>query len=86
MKSAMVNDFAKVPQNVIQRSQYRRPRTRKQTMNTGYLVPIYVDEVNPAETFNVRMTAFMRMLSPLNVPIMDNMYLDTFFFFVRLLS
>lgn len=82
MKSAMVKDFAKVPQNIIQRSQYRRPRTRKQTFNSGYLVPIYLDEVNPAETFNVSMTAFVRMLSPLNVPIMDNMFLDTFFFFI----
>ena len=84
MRSAMVKDFARVPQNIIQRSTFARPRTRKQTFNAGYLVPIYLDEVNPAETFNVQMTAFMRMLSPLNVPIMDNLYFDSFFFFVPL--
>jgi hypothetical protein len=45
------------------------------------LVPIYVDEVLPGDTFNLRMTAFTRLATPL-YPTMDNLHLDSFFFFV----
>jgi hypothetical protein len=45
------------------------------------LYPIFVDEALPGDTFNVKMTAFARMATPLK-PIMDNLYMDTFFFAV----
>jgi len=50
-------------------------------MDAGYLVPIFVDEALPGDTFNLKMSAFGRLATPIN-PIMDNMYLDTFFFAV----
>ena len=53
----------------------------KTTLNAGYLVPFYVDEALPGDTFAARMTAFMRMATPLH-PFMDNLYMDFFFFFV----
>ncbi|AXH74918.1 MAG: major capsid protein [Microviridae sp.] len=74
--------FSQVPSADIPRSKFNRSFNRKQTFNAGDLVPIYVDEVLPADTFNLRMSSFVRMLSPLVYPIMDNLYLDTFFFFV----
>jgi len=50
--------------------------------NSGYLIPFYVDEVLPGDTFNVDVTSFVRMPSALNLPIMDNLHFDTFYFFV----
>ena len=65
----------------IQRSVFNRSHGHKTTFNEGYLIPIFVDEVLPGDTFNMRMTAMCRMLSPLYNPIMDNMYLESFWFF-----
>jgi hypothetical protein len=45
------------------------------------LIPFYVDEALPGDTFNCRMTAFARLATPLK-PVMDNMFMDTFFFAV----
>jgi len=50
--------------------------------DSGYLVPFYVDEALPGDTFNLRATLFARMTSPLSVPIMDNLYMDVFYFAV----
>lgn len=65
----------------IQRSVFNRSHGHKTTFNEGYLIPIFIDEVLPGDTFNMRMTAMCRMLSPLFNPIMDNMYLESFWFF-----
>lgn len=73
--------FAKVPQANIPRSTFNRSHGYKTTFDQGYLVPVYVDEVYPGDTFNLRMTAFARLSTPIK-PIMDNMFLDSFFFFV----
>lgn len=80
-QSVNVHQFAMIPRADIPRSQFRRQSTHKTTFDAGYLIPIYVDEVLPGDTFNLKMTAFARMSTPL-FPVMDNMYLDTFFFFV----
>jgi hypothetical protein len=80
-QSVNVHQFAMVPKADIPRSQFRRQSTHKTTFDAGYLIPIYVDEVLPGDTFNLKMTAFARLSTPL-FPVMDNMYLDTFFFFV----
>lgn len=74
-------DFAKIPSVNIQRSVFNRSRGYKTTFNEGVLVPFYCDEVLPGDSFRARSTVFARLNTPL-VPIMDNLYLDTFFFAV----
>jgi hypothetical protein len=83
MKSPNQAHFAKAPQAQIQRSQFDRSCGLKTTFDSGYLVPVFVDEVLPGDTFNLRMTAFSRLATPMR-PIMDNLYLDSQFFFVPL--
>ena len=80
-QSVDVHQFAMVPKADIPRSSFRRQSTHKTTFDAGYLIPVYVDEVLPGDTFNLKMTAFARMATPI-FPVMDNMYLDSFFFFV----
>lgn len=81
MRSAMQHTFARVPKAEIPRSQFDRSFGHKTTFNAGYLIPVFVDEVLPGDTFNLRMTAFARMATPIK-PLMDNLYMDSFFFFV----
>jgi hypothetical protein len=83
MKSPNQAHFAKAPQAQIQRSQFNRSCGLKTTFDSGYLVPVFVDEVLPGDTFNLRMTAFSRLATPMR-PFMDNLYLDSQFFFVPL--
>jgi len=70
-----------IPRAEIPRSSFKIETAHKTTFNAGDLVPIYVDEVLPGDTFNLRMTAFTRLATPL-YPTMDNLHLDSFFFFV----
>lgn len=81
MKSVMVHQFSRVPHANIQRSTFKRAFGYKTTMDSGYLVPIYVDEALPGDTFQMNGTLFGRFSTPI-VPIMDNVYLETFFFAV----
>lgn len=80
-KSVNVHRFAMTPKADIPRSAFNIQKSHKTTFDSGYLIPIYVDEVLPGDTFRLSMTAFCRLATPL-FPIMDNMYLDSFFFFV----
>lgn len=80
-KRATQHNFAISPQNQIPRSSFKRSHTVKTTLDAGRLVPFYIDEVYPGDTFNCRATLFGRMATPI-VPAMDNAYMDTFFFFV----
>lgn len=80
-KRATQHDFAISPQNQIPRSSFKRSHTVKTTLDAGRLVPFYIDEVYPGDTFNCKATLFGRMATPI-VPAMDNAYMDTFFFFV----
>lgn len=74
--------FAENPTNInIQRSRFDRSSTHKTTFNTGKLVPIYVDEVLPGDTFEMKTSAVVRMTTPI-FPVMDNAYMDFYFFFV----
>ena len=75
--------FAKAPQAEIQRSKLDRTSTLKTTFDAGYLIPIFVDEALPGDTFNLNMTSFSRLTTP-KVPIMDNLHFETFFFAVPL--
>lgn len=80
-KRATQHNFAISPQNQIPRSSFKRSHTVKTTFDAGDLVPFYIDEVYPGDTFNCKATLFGRMATPI-VPAMDNAYMDTFFFFV----
>lgn len=80
-KSVSTHQFAMVPRAEIPRSSFVIETSHKTTFNAGDLIPIYVDEVLPGDTFNLRMTAFTRLATPL-YPTMDNLHLDSFFFFV----
>nr|UXQ88110.1 MAG: major capsid protein [Microvirus sp.] len=77
----MTHQFSQIPKANIPRSQFDRSHGYKTTFNASDLVPIYVDEVLPGDTFNLNMTAFARMATPI-APIMDNLKLDSFFFAV----
>jgi len=81
LPSVMKHDFSKVPQADIPRSSFNRSHGFKTTFNSGYLVPFFVDEALPGDTFNCHVTTFARLATPI-VPIMDNLYCDTFFFAV----
>jgi hypothetical protein len=70
-----------IPRADIPRSKFDSQKSYKTTFDSGYLIPVYVDEVLPGDTINLQMTAFARLATPL-FPIMDNMHLDSFFFFV----
>ncbi len=73
--------FSQVPKATIPRSQFNRSHTHKCTFDSGLLIPILVDEVLPGDTWNLNMTAFARLATPI-FPVMDNMTLDFFFFFI----
>ena len=81
MKSVMKHNFSQVPKAEIPRSSFDRSCGHKTTFDAGYIVPIYVDEALPGDTFNAKLHAFGRLATPLH-PFMDNMFIDTHFFFV----
>jgi len=81
MKSVMTHNFSQAPSVQAPRSQFDRSHGHKFTMDAGWLVPFYWDDVLPGDTFNARLHAFARLSTPL-FPIMDNLFLDTHFFFV----
>lgn len=80
-KSVNVHQFAMTPRADIPRSSFRIQKAHKTTFDAGYLIPVYLDEILPGDSFRLSMTAFARLATPL-FPIMDNLYLDSFFFFV----
>lgn len=75
------HNFSQVPRADIQRSQFNRSHGYKTAFNSGYLIPVYVDEALPGDSFNMKMSHFARLSTPI-VPFMDNLYLATFFFAV----
>ena len=81
MPTTMAHDFSRVPKADIQRSVFNRDHGLKTTFDAGYLVPVFVDEALPGDTFTLSMTGFGRLATPVN-PIMDNLYIETFFFAV----
>ena len=80
-KSVSSHQFAMIPKADIPRSSFDTQYAHKTTFDGGYLVPIYCDEVLPGDMHNVKATMFARLATPL-FPVMDNLHLDTFFFFV----
>lgn len=81
LNSVMNHNFSRVEGPQIQRSVFRRPTTHKTTFDPGVLIPFLVDEVLPGDTFTVKTTMFARVQTLIR-PIMDNLFLDTQYFFV----
>jgi len=81
MKSVMAHNFSQVPKADIPRSSFDRSCGHKTSFNAGELIPIYVDEALPGDTFNAKLHAFGRLATPIH-PFMDNLFVDTHFFAV----
>jgi len=80
-KSKGNHTFSQVPKAQIPRSSFDRSSSLKTAFDAGYLVPIFVDECLPGDTFNLRASLFGRLATPIK-PLLDNLYLETFWFFV----
>lgn len=83
MRSVMSgsHSFAQVASANIQRSLFDRSFGYKTTFNAGYLIPFFAEEALPGDTQNLRATVFARLATPI-APTMDNLFCETFFFFV----
>lgn len=81
IQSVMQHNFARVPSVNIPRSKFDRSHGHKTTLDAGYLIPLYVDEALPGDTFECTMTAFARLATPI-YPLMDNVRMDVHFFAV----
>jgi hypothetical protein len=73
--------FSQIPKADIPRSTFNRTHGHKTTFNSGLLIPFFVDEALPGDTFNVSASLFARLATPI-VPIMDNLHMDVFWFAV----
>lgn len=73
--------FSDAPAMYMKRTKFDRSHVYKTTFNSGKLIPIFVDEVLPGDTTRMSINYFARLATPVK-PIMDNIYLDWFFFFV----
>lgn len=74
------HDFSRNPKIHLPRSVFKRPWKRLMTLDCSYLYPICVKLVNPGETWKIDMDIFARLTSQI-VPVMDNLRIQTFFFF-----
>lgn len=81
MRSPSNYSFAVAPSVQMPRSAFKTDRTYKTAFDSGYLIPCFFDEVYPGDTFNVGLTAFGRLSTPV-VPFMDNLHMDFQFFYV----
>lgn len=81
VRSVDATRFAMVPRSDIPRSAFDVSHGHKTTFNGAFLIPVYVDEVLPGDSFRLKMTAFCRLSTPI-VPMMDNLEFESFFFFV----
>ena len=80
-RSVNAHDFAMIPRAEIPRSSFKMEKGFKTTFDAGYLVPFHLQEVLPGDSISLTAACFARMATPL-YPIMDNLHLDTFWFFV----
>jgi len=73
--------FSQIPAVQMERSSFNRSHGLKTTFDAGLLIPIFWDEALPGDTFNLKMSTFCRMSTPI-FPVMDNLFMDFFFFAV----
>jgi len=83
MKFVMSHSFSQVPKADIPRLMFNCIYGYKTTFNAGDLIPFYVDEALPGDTFNLNVILLARLNTPI-YPIMDNMVLDTFYFAISI--
>lgn len=81
MKSVMNHSFGKVSPPTVPRSSFNRSSGHKTAIDADYLYPLFIDEVIPGDTHKLRANIFARMATPIH-PVMDNLYIDTFWFYV----
>ncbi len=81
MNRNISSHFSQLPSANIRRSVFDRSSSHKTSFNVGELVPLYVDEVLPGDTISITTSKVVR-LQTLLTPIFDNVYLDTYWFFV----
>ena len=74
-------NFSTLPSVSISRSKFNRKSQHKTSLKIGEITPIYIDEVLPGDTRKIDLGALIRMSTPV-APIMDNIYLDIYAFFV----
>jgi hypothetical protein len=80
LQSTATHQFSQVPKVDMPRSSFDRSHGHKTTLDkAGVLYPIFFDEALPGDDFNLKMTGFARMATPI-YPLMDNMTMSTFFF------
>ncbi len=82
MNRNVESHFALNPTRIdLSRSTFDRSASVKTSFNAGDIVPFFLEEVLPGDTFNVKSSKVVRMQTLLT-PMMDNVYLDTYYFFV----
>lgn len=72
--------FLQVPQMHTSRTRFKRDQTNLTTFNSGELIPFFVDEVLPGDTFQVDTSAIIRMTTP-KYPVMDDAFIDFYYFY-----
>lgn len=72
--------FNQIPEMKASRTRFNRDQTILTTFDSGKLIPFYVDEVLPGDTFNVNTTAIVRMTTP-KYPVMDDAFIDFYYFY-----
>ena len=72
--------FNQVPETHVSRTRFKRDQNILTTFDAGKLIPFYVDEVLPGDTFSVDTAAIIRMTTP-KYPVMDDAYVDFYYFF-----
>lgn len=81
MRSVMSHNFSQVPKAEIPRSSFDRSSGHKTAFDSGQLIPVFVDEALPGDTFTLSMSVMARLATPLH-PFMDNVFINSFFFAV----
>ena len=81
IQGPQISQFNNIAPAPIPRSQFNRSSGLKTTFDAGYLVPFFVDEALPGDTFRLKHSLFGRLATPV-VPVMDNLFMDTFYFAV----
>ncbi|QXP45057.1 major capsid protein [Microvirus mar27] len=74
--------FGSIPKIHVPRRAFNLSYNHKTTLNVGDLVPFHVQEVYPGDTFKIDSSAMVRLTSTFVKPVMDDVFLDTFYFFV----
>ncbi|HIC8488313.1 TPA: major capsid protein [Escherichia coli] len=75
------HNFSVIPSANIQRSVFNRSSGYKTTFDAGYLIPVFLDEALPGDTFHLKTSVLARLSTPV-VPFMDNLRLDIQYFSV----